>query len=155
MIDTALADAVSSAAASMAAPVEAAGDTAAEAFGSLMDSAAKRGRKARKEGQKRTRDQVGRQRRNVRKAAKKTKKQTRKVWADFADETAARASNIVEASKGGRVAPRGKTCRTTAVLAFAGAVAVLVVVLKKRRIPARDEVQSHLAAGHDAAGLDG
>ena len=154
MIDNAVADAASSAAASMAAPVKAAGDTVAEALGSLVDSAAKRGRKARKEAQKRTRDQVGRQRRNVRKAAKKTKKQTREVWADFADETAARASNIVEASKGGRVAPRGKKRRVTAVLAFAGAVAVLVVV-KKQGIPARDEVQFNLPAGHDAAGLDG
>jgi len=80
------------------------------------------------------------------------------VWADFADETAARASNIVEASKGGRVAPRGNTRQVTAALALAGAVALVVVVVRVRRkqgTPARDEVQSHLAAGHDAAGLDG
>ena len=80
------------------------------------------------------------------------------MWADFADETAARASNIVEASKGGRVAPLGNTRGVTAVLVFAGAVAVVVVVVrvrKKQGIQARDEVQSHPTGGHDAAGLDG
>jgi hypothetical protein len=105
----------------VAAPIKAAGDTVAEALSSFVDTATSRSRRARK-------------------AAKKTKKQTRKAWSDFADETAARASNIVEAGKGGRVAPRGRR-RRVLVLVFAGAVAVVVVV-KKQNAPARDELQS-------------
>ena len=157
MIDTA--DAASSAAASIAAPAKAAGDTVAEALGSLIDTAAKRGRKARKQAQKRARDEFGNQRRHVVKAAKKTKKQSRKAkkqsrkaWADFADETATRATNIVEASKGGRIKPRGKRRRVTAVLALAGATAVLMVV-RKQGASSRDKGQSqpptdvHASAG--------
>jgi F0F1-type ATP synthase membrane subunit b/b' len=153
MIDTAVADATSSAAASITAPAKAAGDTVAEAVSSLIDTAAKRGRKARKQAQKRARNEVGNQRRNVVKAARKTKKQSRKAWADFADETATRASNIVEASKGGRIKPRGKTRRVTAVLVLAGATAVLMVV-KKQGASSRDEVQPQLPTDVHASALD-
>jgi F0F1-type ATP synthase membrane subunit b/b' len=160
MIDTSVADATSSAAASITAPVKAAGDTVAETLSSLVDTAAKRGRKARKQAQKRARDEVGHQRRNVVKAANKTKKQSRKAkkqsrkaWADFADETATRASNIVEASKGGRVKPRGKTRRVTAVLALAGATAVLMA-LKKQGASSPDKDQSQLPTDAHSAALD-
>ena len=72
----------------------------------LVDTAAKRGRKARK--------------------------QSRQAWADFADEAASRASNIVEASKGAQVKPRGKKRRIAGVLALIGALAVVVVAKKKQ-----------------------
>jgi hypothetical protein len=137
----------------MSTPLKAAGDTVAETLTSFMDTAATRGRRARKDAQKRVRDEVGHQRRNVGKAAKKTRKQTQKAWADFADETAARAGNIVEASKGGRVAPRGRRRRVSVVLALGGAVAI-VVVLRKRAAPEPDEPPSRLPSGQHAAAVD-
>lgn len=127
MTDTATHDATSRAMTSIAAPVRAAGDTAAAALGSVIDAAADRGRKARRRAAKRARAEIGHQQRVVRKQAKDAKKKSHKAWADFAEETAARATNIVEASKGGRVTRHSKTRRATAVLAVAIAVGIVVV----------------------------
>jgi len=128
MTDSATRGATSSAVTSIGAPVRAAGDTAAMALGSVIDTATERGRKARKRAGKRARDEIGHQRRLIHKQAKDAKKKSRKAWADFADETATRATNIVEASKGGRVTRHGKTRRVTAVLAV---VAIAVVVVRR------------------------
>lgn len=75
---------------------------------------------------KRARAEIGQQRRAMHKQAKEAKKKSHKAWADFAEETATRATNIVEASKGGRVTRHGKARRVTAVLAVTVAVAVVV-----------------------------
>lgn len=64
-------------------------------------------------------------------AAKQARKRSAAAWSDFADEAGQRAANVIAAGRGDTVAARRRS-KTPWLLAVAGGVAALLVVMRVR-----------------------